>query len=207
MSPLHATSHLHDDSQSTLPHADDPSPPPVQVAWHSPVPQVSVPQASTPPEQSAWHRPVEHVIAPHALLPAQDASQSPVEQLIVPHAALPLPPEQSTVQSPDVQRTSPHAATPAQVTSQSFVLHVIPRHALSAVQSTSHDSAAVQLIAPHAPLASQRMLQFQPVGQVMSAPPVPTIVHVLVWKSHDPSQMAGHTSGASGNCNASTSGF
>ncbi len=202
---LHETSHLQDDSQSTLPHADVISPPPVHVAWHSPVPQVSGPHAASPPEQSARHRPVVHEIAPHALLPAHVASQSPVVQLIVPHAALPLPPEQLAVQSPVVQPMLPHAFTPTHVTSQSRVLHVMARHAPSAVQSTSHDSALVQQIAPHAPLVSHRILQFQPLGQVMSSPPEPTIVHDRVWKLHVSPQMLGHTAASEGP--ASTSGF
>jgi hypothetical protein len=195
--PSQFTSHLHELVQITALHAGSV---PVHVALHAPEPQFSVPQAALPPEQCVVHVPPEHVMLPHALLPAQVASQAPVPQVIEPHAALPLPPEQSAVhlpvvqlmlphaalpthvasQLPDVHCTAPQARSPVQLTLQFFVLHVMPRHAMSAVQSTLHDAAFVQLIVPHAPVVGHVMLQFHAVGQVTFPLPVPVIVQVVV---------------------------
>jgi hypothetical protein len=167
---------------------------------------LSVPQAALPPEQVWTHAPVVHVTLPHAALPTQVAVQSPVVQLILPHAAPPLPPEQFAVQSPLVQPMLPHACWPMQSTAQFFVLQVMPRHALSAVQSISHDAALVQLIVPHAPGVGHMMLQFQPMGQVILPLPVPMIVHDIVAKLQLPPQMSGQIAASSGLGGASTSG-
>ena len=87
--PLQETSHLHEFAQLTGPQDEsEPDPEPRQVAEHSPMPQLSVPQAALP----------EHV-----------ASHLPLVHEIVPHAALPPPPEQFAVQSPLVQLMLPHA--------------------------------------------------------------------------------------------------
>lgn len=204
--PSQETSHLHEFAQLTEPQDEsEPDPEPTQVAEHSPRPQLSVPQAALPPEQSVRQRPVVQLMPPHALLPVHVASQLPLVHEIVPHAALPPPPEQSAVQSPLVQPMLPHAFCPTHSTVQSLVWQVMPRQALSAVQWMSHDCACVQLIVPHAPVEPQLMMQFQPGGHARLPLPVPVIVHVVVWKSHVPPQIAGHTAASRGG--ASSSGF
>ena len=81
--------------------------------------------------------------------------------------------------------------------SHGFVLHVMPRHALAAVQLTSHAVALAQLIVPHAPVVEQLIVQFQPAGHVMLPLPVPVISHVAAAKLQVPPQIAGHTAASS----------
>lgn len=182
MVPLHETSHLQAELQSTLPHAGSV---PMHVALHAPVPQVSVPHAALPPEHVSMQLPVVHITAPHAALPSHVAVQSPLVQVIVPHAALPLPPEHVTLQSPVVHEMSPHAALPVHVAVQLLVAHVM---------------------SPQEPALPHMMVQFQPAGQLRLPLPVPTIVHDFVAKLHVPPQMSGHTAASSGLGGASTSG-
>jgi hypothetical protein len=179
--PSHATSHLHEVPQLTVPHAGSR---PAHVALHAPVPQFSVPHAALPPEQFAVQSPVVQLMVPHAPLPAQVALQSPVVQLMLPHAFVPV-----------------------QLTLQSLVVHWIALHASVTLHVTSHDAAVVQVIVPHAPAVGHSILQFQPAGQLMLPLPAPTIMHVLVEKSQLPLQIAGHTAASSGRLGASTCGF
>ena len=181
MVPLHATSHLHDVPQLTVPHAGST---PVHVALLAPVPQFTVPHAALPPEQFAVQSPVVQLMLPHAPLPAQVATQSPVVQLMLPHAFVPV-----------------------QLTLQSLVVHWIALHALATLHVTSHDAAVVQVTVPHAPAVVHSILQFQPEGQLMLPLPVPTIMQVLVEKSQLPLQIAGHTAASSGLGGASICGF
>jgi hypothetical protein len=127
----------------------------------------------------------------------------PLVQVMLPHAALPV---HVASHEPVVQLTLPQACWPVQVILQSFVPHWMLRHALFAVQSMVHDAALVHVSMPHAPGELHMMLQFQPAGQVRLPLPVPTIVHVDVWKSHVPPQIAGHTAASGGLTNASIRG-
>jgi hypothetical protein len=179
--PLHDTSHLQEPAQLTVPHAGSR---PVQFALHAPVPQLSVPHAALPPEQFAMQSPVVQLMLPHAALPAQVALQSPVVQLML-----------------------PHALSPVQLTLQSLVVQVIAAHASVTLHVMSHDADVAQLIEPHAPAVVHSILQFQPEGQLMLPLPVPTIMQVLVEKSHMPLQIAGHTAASSGRLGASICGF
>jgi hypothetical protein len=93
---------------------------------------------------------------------------------------------------------SPHAELPPlHVTTQVLESHVMSPHAVPAVHWMSHVFASVQSISPHAPGLAQPIVQFQPVGQLIAPLPAPTIVHVLVPKSHE-AHVGGHTAASGG---------
>jgi hypothetical protein len=163
-SPVHVAVHA-PVVQETLPHADAP----VQLALHAPPVQLMLPHAPDPPLHAAVQLPVVHEMLPHAPVPVQVAEQLPL-----------------------VQPMSPHAPSPRHSTVHGRVPHVMPAHAPAAVQAMSHEAALEQPMAPQAPAVGQLIAQFQVDGHEI-APPVPVIVHVIVWKLHPPLQIAGHT--------------
>ncbi len=205
----HVTSHLHELTQSIVPHA---ALPPVQVASSAPVPPMMLPHAPEPTHVTVAEPP-SVVMSPHAALPPlHEIPQAPAPHVMPRHAepplhvALPPPvpsemlpqlalPRQLTSHLPPVQLMFPHASVvplPSHVMLQVPTAHVTLLHAPTLPHVSLHDSDCVQLTSWHAPWVAQPITQFQPAGQVMLPLPVPVMLQVFVWKLHS---VPGHTDG------------